>query len=503
MKRSPHIHERFLRHIWSNQYLRHTSLRTTDGRPVRVLEPGELNLDGGPDFRNAKLKIGTITYAGDVEIHRNAVEWIEHQHTLDARYNKVILHVVLEVDPNHHDVVVQSGRTIPTLVLAPFLSESIHALYQRTILDERARRDERIKCAALNHGVDPAVIQRWLRKLAVERLELKLRRFEERLKELAHTRLFAAKEPAWIYAAVPTQGDMDDIPPPHRELTLKDLSERAIWEQVLYEGLMEGLGYNKNQEPFLRLARGVTLTVIRELDIATDVRSIESLLFGAAGLLPKARSISEKESREYVSSLRKRWRELRSAYRGPVLAAAAWQFFPTRPTNFPTLRLAAATRLIVRLLSEDLFRKTIQTIKTSSDTELLLERLIDLLKTDPPPFWSHHYSFEQSTVKTITPLGDERIRDIIINTIVPLVLLYARTFREKEVREHTLRLYDSFPPLMENALTKMMDRQLVRGKFPLGSVGLHQGAIQLYKYYCRDERCFECEVGKIVFAETR
>jgi hypothetical protein len=503
MKRSPHIHERFLRHIWSNQYLRHTSLRTTDGRPVRVLEPGELNLDGGPDFRNAKLKIGNITYAGDVEIHRNAVEWIEHQHTLDARYNQVILHVVLEVDPNYHDVVVPSGRTVPTLVLAPFLSESIHALYQRTILDERARRDERIKCASMNQDVDPGAIQRWLRKLAVERLELKLRRFEERLKELAHTRLFTAKEPAWIYAAVPTQGDMADIPPPHRELTYKDLSERAIWEQVLYEGFMEGLGYNKNQEPFLRLARGLTLNVIRELDIVNDLHAIESLLFGAAGLLPKARSISEKESRDYVSSLRKRWRELRPAYRGPVLSAAAWQFFPTRPTNFPTLRLAAGARLIARLLCEDLFRKMIQTIKTTSDTEALLDTLTGFLKIDPPAFWSHHYSFEESTTKTLTPLGDERIRDIIINSVVPLALLYARTFREREVREHTLRLYDTFPPLMENTLTRMMDRQLVRGKFPLNSVGLQQGAIQLYKYYCREERCFECEVGKIVFAEKR
>ncbi len=59
------IHERFLRHIWSKQYLT-IPLRTAEGKPLKVLDVGQLNSDGGPDFHNAKIKINDVTYTGDV-----------------------------------------------------------------------------------------------------------------------------------------------------------------------------------------------------------------------------------------------------------------------------------------------------------------------------------------------------------------------------------------------------------------------------------------------------
>jgi hypothetical protein len=52
---------------------------------------------------------------------------------------------------------------------------------------------------------------------------------------------------------------------------------------------------------------------------------------------------------------------------------------------------------------------------------------------------------------------------------------------------------------MENSLTRLMARQLLRGKLRLDSVAAQQGLIQLYKFYCREERCAECDVGSVVF----
>ena len=43
----------------------------------------------------------------------------------------------------------------------------------------------------------------------------------------------------------------------------RDLAVREHWDQILYEGLMDGLGYSKNREPFVRLSRNVTLQEIR------------------------------------------------------------------------------------------------------------------------------------------------------------------------------------------------------------------------------------------------
>ncbi len=498
-KRSLNIHERFLRHIWSNLYLHRSKLRTADNRPVLVLNVGLLNLDGGPDFLNAKIKIGPVTYCGDVEIHRNAFEWLQHRHQDDPRYNKVVLHVVLEADRMQEPIVVESGRSIPLLVLEPFLSQSIRFLWQKTILDERARTSEKIPCHGVNDVVTAELLAGWLRRLSVERLELKLRRFEERIKELAHVRMIAAREPAWFYAALPTQGNLEDIPPPVTEPTPKDLSERLIWEQTLYEGLMEALGFSKNRDPFIRLARSVTLAAAKNLKIENDPISLQALLYGAAGLLPKIGSLREKESKEFARLLIRRWKELRPVFRGPVFHAGDWQFFPTRPTNFPTLRLAAASALLQKFLSEDFFRRVIQSIKSSNDMTILRETLRIMLAVQPPVFWSHHYNFHEASRMPIKPLGSERISDMIVNAVVPVALLYARTFKDKTAREQTLRLYETFPPLTENSLTRLMEKQLLKGRLKLQGVGLQQGVIQLYKFYCVEERCSECDVGKNVF----
>lgn len=498
-RRSYTIHERFLRHIWSNLYLHRSHLRTTDHRPVFVLDTGTLNLDGGPDFLNAKIKIGPVTYCGDVEIHRNADEWLHHFHQHDPRYNKVILHVVLEAGLEHEPDTVESGRSIPLLVLEPFLSQSIRTLWRQTILDERARRSEHIPCSLLNDRVSAELLTMWLHRLSVERLELKLRRFEERMKDLTRVRMVSDRTVSWLYATLPTQGNPEDIPPPHREPTARDLSDRSMWEQVLYEGLMEALGFSKNREAFTRLAQSVTLSTVQRLKLEGDEESIQALLFGASGLLPKIGSVPGKESRDFVRRLIKRWKELRGLFRGPVLQAADWQFFPTRPTNFPTLRIAAAGGLIHRLLTEDFFRKMIQALKTSGDGAEVRETLRGMFFVQSLSFWSNHYSFQETSRKPITPLGPERINDMIINVIVPVALLYARVFKDRGVRKGALQLYELFPPLTGNSLTRLMEQQLLKGKLKLNGVALQQGVIQLYKFYCLEERCMECEVGKTVF----
>jgi hypothetical protein len=55
------------------------------------------------------------------------------------------------------------------------------------------------------------------------------------------------------------------------------------------------------------------------------------------------------------------------------------------------------------------------------------------------------------------------------------------------------------PPAMDNSITRLMQRQLLKEKLSLRSVSAQQGVIQLYKFYCREERCAECEVGGVVF----
>lgn len=501
--RTLNIHERFLRHLWNKQYLRGDELRTTDGRRVRVLNAGTLNSDGGPDVRDAYLQIAGVTYRGDIEIHRTLIDWIHHRHHEDPRYNRVILHVVLERPSRESITEVPAGRHIPVLLLEPFLSESIHILWQRAILDERLHSKNSIPCAGKNNAVPPELLADWIQRLSVERLELKLRRFDERLRELAHVRLHTVREHHFHNALWRIEGNPDDLPAPQRECSPFDLAKREYWDQLLYEGIMDGLGYSKNREPFVRLCRNLTLREFRAQHIENNDIAIQALLLGAAGLLPRIKDVHHPESRLFLRALHQEWRVRRKAYRAGVLHAAHWQFFPTRPGNFPTLRIAAATVLVRKILCDDLFRVIIETLRTAGETSRTCATIRDHLSVTPLPFWKDHYHFDHPAARPTQTLGPERIGDIITNTVIPLALLYARIFKDRLVRERALQLFRGTLRASENSITKLMDEQLLRGSVDLHSAGCQQGVIQLYKYYCLEVRCAECAIGDVVDAEVK
>ncbi len=498
MSRGPYnIHERFLRHIWKKQYLA-ANLQTADGKTLKVLDVGRLNPDGGPDFCDVKIKIDGITYSGDVEIHRTVFEWLQHQHQEDPRYNKVILHVVLESLSNAPATFVNSGRQIPILVLSQFLSDSIHTIWQKAILDERAKKSESIRCFTENNTLTSEVIDHWLVKLAIERLELKLRRFDERLKQLAIERCLSLRERQRPYGKLPSEGEHDEIPSPIPELLQKDFSNKELWEQLLYEGIMEGLGYSKNQESFVRLARCLTLKEISNYQLAIDYSILEALLFGVSGLLPKNSNLEEKEARIYVRGIKKRWKELRPQYHGEILHPADWQFFPTRPSNFPTIRIVAACLIIKEFLVNDLFRRTIQTLKSNISAAEKENKLIQFLRIETTDFWNRHYNFDKTASTNVTALGDSRIKEIIINAILPIALLYARIFKDKTVREGALDVYQSLPASENNSIIRLMEKQLLKGKMLLKNVSRQQAVIQLYKFYCAEDRCSDCEFSSVL-----
>jgi hypothetical protein len=494
------IHERFLRHIWNRQYLK-TKLETQEKKSLQVIQVGQPNRDSGPDFLNAKIKIAGVTYSGDVEIHRTIFDWLQHRHQEDPRYNKVILHVVLEPFTAGPITICQSGRAIPVLVLGSFLSESIYSVWQKVILDERMSKLHTIPCFKNNHSVSVDVILQWLSKLAFERIELKLRRFEERLKQLAHEKRMTVRERSHSYGEPLFEGNLDEIPPPLPELTQIDLSKKGLWDQILYEGILEGLGYSKNRKPFLNLASSLMLEKFTKWKIEKDDETIEALVFGVAGLIPTISSIKDKDSRTYVRKLSHRWKKLKPTLHSEILHSADWQFFPTRPTNFPTLRLSAASAIIRKFLYEDFFRSIIQIIKSDDSGILKERRLIEIFQVESNEFWKHHYNFNESSSRSVTALGKQRIREILVNAVFPITLLYARTFKDIRVREETLCIYYAMQAFEDNSIVRFMKKQLVKERFPVNNLSTQQALIQLFKLYCSDSRCDLCQLQVAISME--
>ncbi|HEY3429766.1 MAG TPA: DUF2851 family protein, partial [Cyclobacteriaceae bacterium] len=106
--------ESFLHYIWQFQYFQKSSLVTSEGDPVQIFHPGQRNSNAGPDFSEARIKIGPLEWRGSVEIHINASGWNDHHHSSNQAYEKVILHVVWE---NDKPIQRTDGTSMPTLVL--------------------------------------------------------------------------------------------------------------------------------------------------------------------------------------------------------------------------------------------------------------------------------------------------------------------------------------------------------------------------------------------------
>lgn len=285
------MQEQFLHFIWANKLLDPRSLWSTTGDPVTILFPGEHNTNAGPDFSNARIRIGGMEWAGDIEIHRQASEWYRHQHQSDPAYNNVILHVVHESDQL---IRTQSGRLLPCLEIKNHFDPELLARFE----DLRQHAD-RIPCAKLIHRFESRHWESWLNRLVRERLR--------------------QRSDLWLQQLAANKGH---------------------WEATYYHRLLRSFGQKVNALPFEQLARSLPYPLLAKH--RDNLFQLESLLFGQAGFL----NASFRDA--YPQSLQREYRYLQHKYSLKPLKVSIWKFLRMRPNNFPTIRIAQFAALFHR-----------------------------------------------------------------------------------------------------------------------------------------------------------
>ncbi|MGE0089843.1 MAG: DUF2851 family protein, partial [Bacteroidales bacterium] len=165
--------EEFLHYIWKYKLYTSRNLKTTNGQSIEILNPGIHNFDSGPDFFNAKIKIDDTIWCGNVEVHINSSDWFSHNHNTNKAYDNVILQVVY-----HHDKEVfrTDGQLIPTMELK--FDKRLLNNYENLIQSKLW-----IPCEKDISKIDPCIINQWMDKLAIERLEEKSNRINELLNQ--------------------------------------------------------------------------------------------------------------------------------------------------------------------------------------------------------------------------------------------------------------------------------------------------------------------------------
>lgn len=309
------MRESFLHFLWRWRRFDAQNLTTTDGQALEILHPGEWNDHAGPDFFNARLRIGDTTWAGNVEMHLRASEWLAHRHSDDAAYDNVVLHVVFEDD---QPIARASGERIPCLELKGRIPAKILENYQR-LEHERAW----IPCQSFFKNIPDIVRLNWLDRLLVERLEQKTAAVAEML---------AATE--------------------------------NHWEEAFYRLLARNFGLKVNAEPFEALARSLPLLTLAKHK--NDLKQVEALLFGQAGFL------EETFKDEWPKALAQEYKFLKHKYDLAPMAASQWKFLRLRPANFPTVRLAQFAALVhqsAHLFSKILEAKNLRELENLFDVQ--------------------------------------------------------------------------------------------------------------------------------------
>jgi len=458
-----------IQRIWEHGFPTAIPLCTSDGLSIRIFSPGRANEDGGPDFTGARIQIGGRLYNGDVEIHRTPHDWRQHGHHTDPHYNRVILHVVVDDDRSTAPARTASKRTVPLLILRAHLDEMVPL--RRSSPDRRSSAAglRRLPCAGNSPSVSLTILRKRFLRLGWRWLKRRTQELEDRLRHILAEEHGVSFDP-------------------------RELLFTSAWEQLLYEGVMEGLGFAKNRKPFRALAENIPLQLLHRFRLH-DSEALQAILFGAAGLLPSSRGLPHKENRIRVRRLRRRWREVRPIVRRPLLHEADWLFFRLRPVNFPTARLAVMSFLLPEFFRDDCLSRVFGCFaKESLSPRTRLEMLRTLFVVQPDEYWREHLDFWNSASSHGVALGTGRIDTIILHLLVPAVLLRSRIAGNGALAAHARAIITALPPLPSNAITRMIGRDLLHGHTGFRGAIVRQGMMHLWKEYCRKKKCGQCPI---------
>lgn len=289
--------EEFLQYVWENKLFFTKNISTTSNDKLEIIKVGERNSDSGPDFFNAKIKIGETIWAGNIEIHKKASDWHVHNHQNDKAYDNVVLHVVESADQH---ILRTTGEIIPTLQLS--YPEHLRTNYQQ-LLDSKTW----IPCEHQFHKINPLELQLGFNRLMIERLENKT-----------------------------------------TEITQRLLQNNNDWNETFYQMLARMFGFKVNAVPFEMLAKSLPLSVLAKHK--SSLFQLEALLFGNSGLLNE-----QLLGDDYFLDLRKEYSFLYKKYGLKPIESHLWKFMRLRPVNFPTLRISQLAAIIQQ--SHGLFSK--------------------------------------------------------------------------------------------------------------------------------------------------
>jgi hypothetical protein len=419
--------EEFLQYLWKYRLL-NQDLHARGGDPVTVIHPGEHNQNSGPDFLNARVRIGDTLWAGNVEVHMHETDWFRHHHDSDKVYDNVILHVIHDT-ADHADP--GCGREMPVLVVKGQFPQVLLERYEHLV-----RNQSWIPCEPLIHQADPFYFREWASALVIERIMIKCNQWENLLE-----------------------------------------ANKFDWAETLHQIIAQAFGLKINMLPFELLAKAVPLKLI--LKHRNDLISIESLVFGQAGMLDREFSES------YPLRLKEEYRHLSAKYSLKPMDQGLWKFLRLRPSSFPTVRIAQWAAI---LQHADRFFPVV----TESRSPDPFEKLFTVGASE---YWNTHFMFERLSPSNPKMVGTSTIRLIMLNAVIPFLFFYGNNRGQDAEKEKALHWLGIIPGEDNHLISKWRSLGM-----PSDSAFFTQALLQVKSQYCERKKCLECRIGRHLLA---
>lgn len=259
------------------------------------------------------------------------------------------------------------------------------------------------------------------------------------------------------------------------EKTMQFISQFEIikndWESTCYHSICYSLGLKLNSNSFLQLSKRIPISIINKHK--DNLHQIEAIFFGVAGFLHNVQD-------KYGLSLRKEYLFLKHKYSLLEMDESEWLFLRLRPASFPTVRIAQLAQLLQ--LHSGLFSKVISCITYSE-----LRQTFQVTVSD---YWFHHYHFKKASTFKNKSLGNQLIDAIIINTICPLLFVYAKRKKQIKYQQRAIQFMEEINA-ENNTITRKFNEYGVKSYNAMQS----QALIQLKTKYCDAKKCLNCNVG--------
>ena len=406
--------------------------QTTDGKSVEVIDAGLYNYQGNaPDFFNAKLRIDSTLWVGNVSVLENASDWYLYGMDKDKSYDNVVLAVVGNADT---DIINSKGDYISVMPME--VPQEVAKRYLILASDQ----GQTVCHQNVKENITRLTLRSWLCAIQTERLEWQTEEFRRRAKEFGG------------------------------------------WDAAYFVTIARTFGMGVNGDLMERWAKSIPMLAIEQR--ADDLFQLEALFLGQAGLL-ELDTIPEQFQHDalnegYFAKLRNEYLYLAHKYSLLPLDGKQWKPMGKGCNRYPHPAFSFLANMYYQ-------RKTSLQSMLACETA---KEVTSLLNVSATPYWQTRSHFGAECKTCAKQLSTARLNLIAINAVVPMLFAYGREMSKEVYCDRAFDLIEQCKA-ESNAITKHWEQYGIKNE----TAGDSQALIQQQREYCDKRRCLRCRFG--------